>query len=282
MWKSALAIVSVANAVMWAQPKRAAPAQPKFEVASVKRCASPSGGEGEGRGAPPASPDRLRITCWSLAALIRDAYVVFAGGHFNGNNYPTRIEQLPGWGNAELYTVEAKAEGTPGRDRMYGPMLQALLEERFALKIHSETRDEPAYALTVAKGGFKLQPFQGSCIPLDPIHPQGARQDLCPRNPQDSPMSLDVFAWLLGNFKPPILDAPVINKTGITGNFHFNMEALLKLARPPGGAPGSAPSDDPLFASVFTAVRDLGLQLQAAKAPRQFLVVDHAERPSAN
>jgi uncharacterized protein (TIGR03435 family) len=91
-------------------------------------------------------------------------------------------------------------------------------------------------------------------------------------------MSLDVFAWALGNPKTNILDAPVINKTGITGDFHVSMEPFLKLSRNPAGAP----ADDPLFASVFTAVKDLGLKLQATKAPRQYFVVDHVERPSAN
>jgi uncharacterized protein (TIGR03435 family) len=203
---------------------------------------------------------------------------VFAGGRFNGNNCPVDIAQLPAWGNSELYTIEAKAEGSPGQDMMHGPMLQALLEGRFALKIHAEIKDEPAYALTVAKGGFKLRPFQGGCTPLDPIHPPNSPvQNPCPRNLQDSPMSLDIFAWFLGNIKPRILDASVINKTGITGYFHFNVEPLLKLSASPAVAPEGGPAE-----SIFTAVQDFGLKLQAVKAPRKYLVVDHVERPSEN
>ena len=90
-------------------------------------------------------------------------------------------------------------------------------------------------------------------------------------------MSLDIFAWFLGNVKPRFLDAPVINKTGIEGYFHFNLEPLMKLSASPTVAP-----EDGLAESIFTAVQGFGLKLQAVRAPRQYLVVDHAERPSAN
>jgi uncharacterized protein (TIGR03435 family) len=273
-----LAATAIGNPFSLQAQTRSAP-KPKFEAASIKRCTDSPVGEGEGRSAPPPdSPNRMRIPWWSLSALIRSAYVGFANGRFNGNNYPVEIEQLPGWGNSENYTIEAKAEGSPGQFMMRGPMLQSLLEDRFALKIHTGMKDEPAYALTVAKGGLKLRPFKGGCTPLDPIHPPSSPvQYPCPRNLQGPPMTLDIFAWFLGNIKPRILEAPVINQTGITGYFYFNVEPLTKLSAAPGGAPDDGPAE-----SVFTAVQDFGLKLQAIKAPRQYLVVDHAERPSAN
>jgi uncharacterized protein (TIGR03435 family) len=253
--------------------------KPKFEVASIKRCTDPSVGEGERRGpAPPESPDRIRISCWPLSTLIRTAYVVFADGRFNGNNYPVEIDQLPGWGSSENYTIEAKAEGSPGQSMMRGPMLQLLLESRFALKIHAEMKDGSVYALTVAKGGLKLRPFQGGCTPLDPIHPPGSPvQDPCPRNTKGTPMSLDVFAWFLGNIRPRIFDEPVINETGITGYFYFNVEPLTRLSVTPRGAAEGDPAE-----SIFTAVQDFGLKLQASKAPREHLVIDRVGKPSEN
>ena len=90
-------------------------------------------------------------------------------------------------------------------------------------------------------------------------------------------MSLDIFAWFLANVKPRFLDAPVINKTGIAGYFRFNLEPLIKLSASPAGALDDSPAE-----SIFTAVQDFGLKLQAVKAPRQYLVVDHVERPSKN
>jgi uncharacterized protein (TIGR03435 family) len=262
------------------QAQARAMTKPKFEVASIKRCADSPLGGGEGRGeASPDSPNRIRISCWPLSTLIRTAYVVFAEGRFNGNNYPVEIEQLPGWSNSETYTIEAKAEGSPGQFMMRGPMLQSLLEDRFALKIHASVRDEPVYVLTVGKSGFRLRRFQGGCTPLDPIHPPDSPvQDLCPRTPQDVVMNLDIFAWFLGNVKPRILDAPILNKTGITGYFHFNMEALLKSSSMPTGVP---PDAEPAM-SVFTAVQDVGLKLQASKGPREHLVIDHVGKPSGN
>jgi uncharacterized protein (TIGR03435 family) len=77
------------------------------------------------------------------------------------------------------------------------------------------------------------------------------------------------------------LRVPVINTTGITGIFHFHIEYASDLQ--PGDRGYMPPTDDPPFPSVFTAVQQqLGLKLEAAKGPRQFLIVDHVERPSAN
>jgi uncharacterized protein (TIGR03435 family) len=69
---------------------------------------------------------------------------------------------------SDRYLIDAKPERAAGQQMMNGPMMQALLEDRFRLKIHRETREVPAYALTAAKGGTKLQPFQhGSCLLID-------------------------------------------------------------------------------------------------------------------
>jgi len=201
---------------------------------------------------------------------------VYAGGRFNGNNYPVIIEQLPGWSNSERYTVEAKAEGSPGQAMMMGPMLQALLADRFALKIHSETRDEPVYILAVAKGGFKLQPFKGVCTPVNPAFPDMATlQNRCPTPPRDAVMNLDTFAWWLEKRQLRLLDAPVINKTGIAGYFQFDWAPFRTLN------PLTVPKDE-IIESVITTVQDLGLKLERTRAPRPHLVVDHVERPSEN
>jgi uncharacterized protein (TIGR03435 family) len=80
----------------------------------------------------------------------------------------------PAWIYSDRYQIEVKAEGTPREEVMLGPMLQTLLEDRFNLKIHRETREVPAYELTVAKGGLKMQPVPpGRCTLLD-ISPEAA------------------------------------------------------------------------------------------------------------
>lgn len=67
------------------------------------------------------------------------------------------------------YDLDAAAEGSPTRAQMW-LMLQVLLEDRFQLKYHRETRELPVYEITAAKGGFKLrQPVEGDCLDRDPI-----------------------------------------------------------------------------------------------------------------
>ncbi len=266
------------------------PSLRKFEVASVKPCTGPRPvPEGQGGAGPDQSPNRISTPCTPLPFLIDHAYVAFAGGRFHGRTYPVKLEGLPAWANS-LYQIEAKAEGTPGMGMMNGPMLQSLLEDRFALKIHSENREGRVYALTVAKGGIKLQPFQGGCTPIDWTNPPepGRNGNGCGGTNQhrgsnvtfDGVMTLDGFASHYLDVATG-LDAPVINKTGIPGYFRFHMEYASE--RKPGDPGYVPPTDDPPFPSIFTAVQQqLGLKLEAARGPHQVLVIDHMERPSEN
>ena len=126
------------------------------------------------------SPDRLTWNCVSVSTLINQAYSIFAGGQSKLPPYPVPIERLPSWADSERYTIEAKPQGNPGTGMMRGPMLQALLEDRFALKIRRETREGRVYLMTVAKGGPKLPPFQGGCTPISLAHPLAPRPEFMP------------------------------------------------------------------------------------------------------
>lgn len=160
--------VGIVNApAIRAQSPHATPsaaAGPTFEVASVKPSANC---EGAG-GSPGQSPVTLNLPCVPLRGLIRMAYS-FSG--LVGANLPSRrIEVLggPGWIDTDRYDIFAKAAGNASQAEMMGPMLQTLLEERFKVKVHKESRDAPVYELTVAKNGPKLQPSKdGSCVPMD-------------------------------------------------------------------------------------------------------------------
>jgi uncharacterized protein (TIGR03435 family) len=120
---------------------------------------------------------------------------------------------------------------------MQGPLLQTMLESRFKLKMHRETREVPIYELVVAKGGPKLKRFQqGSCTPMPPIDftkipdrpsPLPAGQHYCQMGGGAAGpnlvmhfqgISLDDFA----NTFPG--DRPVVNKTGVQGVFEINLE----------------------------------------------------------
>jgi bla regulator protein BlaR1 len=267
--------------------------RPKFEVASIrlnKDCRGLSGG---------VSPGRMTLNCQSVAQLIRTAYGAFANGYPSLPPLPT-IEGGPSWIYSERYDIDAKAEGNVHAWITQGPMLQVLLEDRIKLKIRRETREVPVYALTVTKSGSKLKPSkEGSCILIDPT-----KGPTPPPNPGQKPrcgqklfrtngptLTVEMLATSLDEFARFLeLDRPVVDKTGMTGRFDFNMEFVIdettpKFLRGGGLASDDAPgaTDRPIGASFFTAVQEqLGLRLDAAKGPGEFLIIERAEKPSEN
>jgi uncharacterized protein (TIGR03435 family) len=264
---------------------------PKWDAVSIRRCTNaPPAARLNDRGAGAAqSPDRLTMNCVPVSTLINVAYTLNAGGQDAPPGYPVPIERLPSWAGSERYTIEAKSRESVAAGIMRGPMLQTLLEDRFALKIHRETREGRAYMVTVAKGGLKLQPFDGECTPVDFAHTAPAPTPTPPPNrclenrhsngPNitiDIPgMDLDSFLWYLGAFNGSArFDGPVLNKTGLTGYFHFHLEFQ---------DPDATASDDAPFPPIITAMeQQLGLKVEAGKGPHKYLVVDHLQRPSPN
>jgi len=281
-------------------PRIASPSvpTPKFDVASIKLSKDCGGGPGRVGGTDRSSPGRLRLNCFSVQRLIGFAY-----GSDAVNNRPPKGVPIEGgspWVDSDLYAIEAEAEGSPDRRTMHGPMLQALLEDRLQLKIHRETREIPVYALTVAKGGPKLQPFQdGSCVRTVPGEPRPAPSEkpfcglIGMRRGKSGPnITWDVVGVKFVDFSQYfglILDRPLIDRTGITGvDFHLEFapdETTASVANPFGPDSGvqAAPSDPAGGLSIFTAFQEqLGLKLESAKGPGEFLVIDHVERPSEN
>jgi uncharacterized protein (TIGR03435 family) len=151
----------------------AAPApQPasEFEVASVKPCDARSLPPGARSGAITRSPGRLMMECVTLHSLIATAYVDYADGKRQGPASLQRmpIEGGPSWITSEHYTVDAKSDGPASLEMTQGPMLQALLEDRFQVKTHRVVREVPVYEMTLAKGGLKLaHSEEGSCVQRD-------------------------------------------------------------------------------------------------------------------
>ncbi|HWC95495.1 MAG TPA: TIGR03435 family protein [Candidatus Sulfopaludibacter sp.] len=280
-------------------------AKPSFEVASVKLGTDCNAGRGRGMVGRP-SPGRLNMQCATVESLIQGAYIIFAHG-----NTPMmrRIEITggPAWMKTEMYTVAAKAEGAATLPEMYGPMLQALLEERFKLKLHTESREVPVYALTLAKGGSKLKPTpEGSCVPIDwknlPAEPTPGQQppNFCGNqrmrgNGKTFNMSGSglTMADIVGGMMSNMLDRPVIDKTGLAGRFDFELEFAPDSSMPMfsgmgargGGAANSGPvpaATDPDGPTVFMALEKLGLKLEKTKGPVDVIVIDHIERPTDN
>jgi bla regulator protein BlaR1 len=258
-----------------------------FEVASIRQCRDDTSSEMH------ASPGWLGITCWPLRHLIEDAYEVFASGKFDPR-YPlpyAPIEGIPDWvkSRSARYSIVAKAESPETQATMRGPMMQALLEDRFHLRIRSVTRDVPAYLMTVGERGPNLtvakpgtcefidrtelsktkpdKPDIPFCIAAPPVR-KGARLVYDVRG-----ISLDVFAKTLR------LDRPVIDQTGLTGAFDIHLEWIDEEATPtlPDGIP-----DLPNNNLVVSIRKQLGLRLVRGNGPQEILVIDHIDRPSDN
>jgi uncharacterized protein (TIGR03435 family) len=263
-------------------------ATPKFDVVSIKRCQPGAAHGGD------SSPGRLYLGCALLAdvdntGVIQRAYNRYASGQLTSTQI-IPIEGAPDWVHSETFEIDAKSEGHPSLLMMLGPMMQAILEDRFQLKIHRETRQGPVYELALGKGSPKVKPLQvGSCIPVLVGHPSPSlvsgqhycRNMVSPRGAVDiEGGTLSMFAGLLGM----ALDRPVIDKTGITSYFEIHLKFSADdspVARRTAGDLGAATAPD--APGIFQAIQEqLGLRLVPAKGPMDVLVIDHIERPSEN
>jgi uncharacterized protein (TIGR03435 family) len=250
------------------------PARAEFEVATIKlnsKCETGRGAFNAGAGG--LSPGRLGGQCMSLRTLIQIAYQPGA----------RRLQALggPAWLDSDLYDLDAKAGGNAPIMQMVHEMLQMLLEARCKLSVQKETRELPVYALTIAKGGARLQTSkEGSCTPYDIKYtrlPGEPKPNFCGSSFAPSGLNMvfdgtrQTMADFAGRLSSIDIGRPVIDKTDLTGSFDIRLEY----------AP--APSADSTGPSIFTAVEEqLGLKLASDKGPVEVLVIDHVERPSEN
>jgi len=268
----------------------------QFEVASV-RPSNPSadGGfktkDGKGSGGLPPSISHGRFTYSdSLFGMVVRAYAI-KGCRPRLQANCALLSGGPDWVKKDRFDIQANiAQGAPeytfqqffnGQAPQIQLMLQALLAERFKLKIHSETKQLPVYALTIAKKGPKLkrsgavetvQLPDGTSIEkrgvqfLPAVQPNG--ESVIRLNAKNASIEevVDIFS--------SILERPLLDRTGLKGEFDFTMEY-------------AADGDQPLTAlggpGVFAAFEEqAGLKLEAARAAVEVLVIDRAEKPSEN
>jgi uncharacterized protein (TIGR03435 family) len=296
-----------------AEPQPASTA--KFATATLKPCTPTLAARKKGAGGKIRwSPGSLNVDCRTLDYLVREAYLLYADGKpwhtasaadgtgasavppVSDRLFWQPIDGSPDWFATDGYTIDAKSAGLEGPEMMRGPMMQALLEDRFKLKIRRESREVPVYELTAAKGRLKVPAArEGNCIMdaastgWEPGQPDPPR--LCGMLLRDSNGGADVPGTTIGNFcrqLSDIADRDVIDKTGISGVFDFHFEASS--AEPSiHGMPGlgdsamSRPRGAAETAALFSLVRDslpkLGLKLVRAKGTGEFLVIDHVEKP---
>lgn len=147
-------------------------------------------------------------------------------------------------------------------------MLQALLADRFKLRIHRETKEVPVYLLVTGKKRPKLETDSGEGETSFRFSGKGANFE------HTSMVDLAEFLSGLGPVQRPVLD-----RTSLPGAFKFTLSLADIVADP------TKPVDKPsMFAwsSIFAGLQEIGLKLEPSKAPVELLIIDHAELPSAN
>jgi uncharacterized protein (TIGR03435 family) len=234
-------------------------AQTSFTVSSVK----PHSGKGGDAGFS-ASHGTLTIRNLPVDRIIAAAYGV-AGFQISG----------PQWLRQERFDIVAKTDApNVGEDEMR-PLLQGLLAERFQLRLHRETRQLPAFVLTVAKNGPKLEAAadDGADLSFKKANKTSGTNIVADH------LTMAQFAEILSHR----LSRPVLDKTGLSGAYRVRLEwgAEDKTQKP--GKPDKAkPTSD--LPSIFTALSDqMGLRLDTQKSRVELLVIDHIDRtPIAN
>jgi uncharacterized protein (TIGR03435 family) len=237
------------------------------------------------------------------------------GGLLHATNYPLLIyivfaykptspemqsitTQLPKWANTNHYDIEAHASGNPTKDQ-FRLMMQALLADRFKLKVHYEYKQEPVLALVIDKPGklgphFQLHPADAACSTATPAGGPNAtiaggfpeQCGVLSINPALSSgritvggrnVPLAMLANMLGSQPMLNINRPVIDKTGITGTVDFTMEFAPEVP------PGMGFTPDPTAPTFLEALKDqLGIKLDQQTAPVESIVIDHVEEPSEN
>ncbi|HEY2383011.1 MAG TPA: TIGR03435 family protein [Terriglobia bacterium] len=216
-------------------------ARPQFEVASVKTNKS---------GGPPGilgtEGNRFIAENYPIVLLIQRAYGF-------PDEWLTRDRLIggPGWIQNDRFDIEAKIEGDPRAipNEQVWLMVRSLLEDRFQLKVHHETREFPVFNLLVANGGLKMK------LSSDQTPPKSDEE--------------------VATFDPA---SPPRGETAATrtpsGDFDFRLEFV------PDELSGNPDISGP---TIFTALQEqLGLKLESGKAPVDVLVIDSIQRPSEN
>jgi len=267
-------------------------ALPKYEVATIKPSSS-----SDGRRMMMMTPDGTSMHGVQVQLLLQQAF----------DAESDRILGAPAWVKSSQYDIEAKVspEDAPKMGELKAEqrreMLLPLLEERFNLKYHHETRELPTYALVVAKSGPKLTESKpGSPVPPRDAANANPKSDGPPKDPIGNrgmmtmnPGHLEAHGggiFFLSHALSAVVGRTVIDKTGLTGTYDFTLQWTPDDAAMPmagGGGQGGPPRGDmPADAggpSLFTALEEqLGLKLESQKGTVDVIVIDHIDAPSEN
>jgi uncharacterized protein (TIGR03435 family) len=276
-----ITLLVIAASPMRSQPQSAQKAS--FEVASVKpnrlgRAAGPPRVDGDGR--------RFVASNAPLKMILQFAYRPPSGRPLRNSD----IIGAPDWSDTEYFDVQARVEeGVNANTDETRWMAQALLEDRFQLKSHWESREAAIYNLVPAKSGSKLQLAANQSRPeldtgsYNPAAPPARGSLRTIANPSASGIKLMISAVALPldalvNALQSYAGRPVFDRTGLKGLYDIRLEFFLE-ASDAGGRVAS----DPIGLPLTTAIEDqLGLKFESSKGPVEVLVIDSVSKPSEN
>ncbi len=211
------------------------------------------------------SPDGFHLHCLSLLQLVQYAFGLnlFEEG---------RVMGLPAWGSTEHFDLDAPVqEADRARFAALPPLekarlVQAALAERFALRSHEEQREMPVYALVQGKPPLKLKAPD----------PDKAEKPTLKRVGRNRIEAYHCTMQQLLSFISPLRGRPILDRTELSGKYDFSLDFTPETGGEPAQEGEAAPS-------IFTAVQEqLGLRLVPDKAPQRVVVIDVANRPTAN
>jgi uncharacterized protein (TIGR03435 family) len=283
-------ILAVAgSAVLFAQT---APARAEFEVASIKPSVGAPAGAHVHVGVQ-IDGAQVHCTYLSVSNYIRIAY---------------RVKEYqitgPDWLASDRYDIHAKLPAGAKREQV-PEMLQTLLEERFQIKMHRDSKEFPVYGVVVGKGGLKMKES-----PLDPeieggesgkgtvnviatggargttlTFGRGAYFTLADNRFEARKLTMAQLADSLGRF----VERPVVDMTELKGTYDLTLEFTpeeyrVLLIRTALSAGVALPPEVMRFLegasdeSLFKGLQAMGLKLELRKAPLEVLVIDSASK----
>ena len=272
-------------------PSAQSAAVPAFDVVSIKE--NRSGEMGQRINRQPGG--RIITSNYSVRALLLFSYGL----------QPQQLIGGPDWIDSARYDITAQASGEfpitePGTVGPPQLMMQRMLAERFQLGVHTETRELPIYALTLARRDGRLGPrIATAAIDCQTALTEAMKKAQSGGGPPQSPqragggpgcgMTFDGRRVTAGGMSMEALARSlagqvgrlVINRTGLMGGFDFDLEFAPDPTMIPAGA--QLPPPDANAPSIFTALEEqLGLRLEATRGPVEVLVIDRVERPTEN
>lgn len=247
------------------------PSLPTFEVAIIRQSNPDVTAPLQG-----FAVDKFKTTNQTIKELIVFAYTLDSGSE-------RKMVGAPKWADTTQFDIEAKQEDDftaklkgMSRSEQIGQIrleVRALLEERFKLKVHHETRIQSVYFLVPLKTGTKLT------LSSDDPSPAQSRRGIVSNLPKGQILAREVPPSVLAHvleLTTELGGSTVVDKTGLSGKYNFKLEWT------PESISQTTATDLP-GPSLFAALQSqLGLKLESGKAPVDMVVIDHVEMPSEN